>query len=188
MYNCIIPSKGLLSLHALAQRHSASHSFTLVISHVRTCNQCQMQLQSSYVFYWLHLLNEWTAPSSPPAADDSFLLDPIWQSFGHSLLPLSLLIPQFQTPGWIRFGRRDAGGEWEQRCRPPGQAEEKIPQPVYPQDQQHWAGALRPAERHAGRTGQLPDHSENYVDKSRKHIEFSDHVKNWIHNSSIGPS
>lgn len=53
-------------------------------------------------------------------------------------------------------GRRDAGRKWKQRCRPPGQAEEEISQLVHPQDQQHRAGALWPAERDAGRTGDDP--------------------------------
>lgn len=62
------------------------------------------------------------------------------------------VILYFQTV--IRFGRRDAGGEREQRRRPSGQTEEEVPQPVHPQDQQHRAGALWSAERHAGGTGE----------------------------------
>lgn len=52
--------------------------------------------------------------------------------------------------GWIG---RDAGGDCEQHSCSPGQAEEKVPQPVHPPDQQHRAGSLRPAERDAGVTG-----------------------------------
>lgn len=58
-----------------------------------------------------------------------------------------------QTAVKVKFGRRDAGGEWEQRRCPPGQTEEEVPQPVDPQDQQHRTGSLRPAERHAGGAG-----------------------------------
>ena len=62
------------------------------------------------------------------------------------------MVLHFQA-GFIRFGRRDAGGEWEQRCRPPGKAEEEVSQPFHPQNQQHRAGPLGSAERHAGGTG-----------------------------------
>lgn len=54
---------------------------------------------------------------------------------------------------YIGCGTRDAGREREQRSRPPGQAEKEVAQPVHPQDQQHRAGTLRLAERHAGGTG-----------------------------------
>lgn len=85
------------------------------------------------------------------------LLSPtLSNTLSHSF-PLSFtffpMILYFQTVVKIRFGRRDAGGEREQRRRPPGQAEEEVPQPVDPQDQQHRAGSLWPAERHAGGTG-----------------------------------
>lgn len=55
--------------------------------------------------------------------------------------------------GYFGIRRRDAGGEREQRCGPSGQAEEEVPQPVDPPDQQHGAGPLRSAEGHAGGTG-----------------------------------
>lgn len=71
---------------------------------------------------------------------------------------ISLVILILSDCGYFGFGRRDAGGEREQRGGPPGQAEEEVPQPVHPQDQQHRAGPLRPAERPAGGTG---DHSLN---------------------------
>lgn len=39
--------------------------------------------------------------------------------------------------GYIRLGRRDAGGErYQHRCSP-GEAEEEVPQLVHSQDQQH---------------------------------------------------
>ncbi len=71
----------------------------------------------------------------------------------------------FQTALTSGFRRRDAGGERERGRRPPGQAEEEVPQPVDPQDQQHRAGSLRPAERHAGGTG---DGSLIYTAKTHK--------------------
>lgn len=68
--------------------------------------------------------------------------------------PLTLLVPfLYLQSGCVGFGRRDAGREREQCRRPPGQAEEEVSQPVHPPDQQHRAGALGPAERHAGGTG-----------------------------------
>lgn len=72
--------------------------------------------------------------------------------FFSSLWSLFFLRFVLSDCGYIRIGRKDAGGEREQRCRPSGQAEEEVPQPVDPQDQQHWAGP-RSAERHAGGTG-----------------------------------
>lgn len=63
----------------------------------------------------------------------------------------------FQTEDKSGFGQRDAGGEREQRRRPSGQTEEEVPQLVHPPDQQHRAGSLGPAERHAGGTGELSD-------------------------------
>lgn len=78
--------------------------------------------------------------------------------------PASLLC--FQTAGYVRFGRRDAGGKREQR-RPAGEAEEEVPQLVHPQDQQHGAGSVRPAERHAGGTGD--DDSLIYIVFKKNH-------------------
>lgn len=63
----------------------------------------------------------------------------------------------FQT-GYISFGRGDAGGEWEQLCCPPGEAEEEVSQSVHPQDQQHRTGPFGPAERHTGGAGNTDSH------------------------------
>lgn len=53
---------------------------------------------------------------------------------------------------------RDARGDGEQYSCSPSQAEEEVPQPVHPQDQQHRAGPVRPAERDAGVTGDNSHH------------------------------
>lgn len=67
-----------------------------------------------------------------------------------------ILLCHFQISDRSEIGsiRRDAGGDREQHSCSPSQAEEKVPQPVDPQDQQHRAGSLWPAERDAGVTGE----------------------------------
>lgn len=63
---------------------------------------------------------------------------------------LNCTVCRWEGVGWLR----DARGDREQCGGSPGQAEEEVPQPVHPQDQQHRAGALRAAERDARVTGE----------------------------------
>lgn len=131
-------TKGLLSPYA--QRHWVSHSSTLSF-HTFTRGSCQTQTQPSAT----------QSPSVPQSEADH-----LNQAFCFLTLqsPSFLWLFSFQTVVTSGFGSSDAGREREQRRRPPAEAEEEVPQPVDPPDQQHRAGSLRPAEGHAGGTGE----------------------------------
>lgn len=116
-------------------------------------------------------IHTWMLPNATSAKYSTVVVAPQWILWVQASWSCNanFLCPSFcmvSDLGNIRLGQRDASGEWEQRRCSPGQAEEEVPQLVHPQDQQHRAGALRPAERHNRGTGD--DLILNILEKSAK--------------------